>query len=178
MRGDSVVGIFPIKNGTEVVARRAGPEDFEAIFEVIRDRHADISRQINEHVDFTEEDKAIWLSEVQRPDAFLLLAELNNRIVGYTRLGWESHQDDGSIWVRGITVMVRYRRYGIGRAILLSALWEAEHTLKLDSLFLCVAEPNFAKKLYESCGFQQVGKPFAGMWLKKPVRRFIMRKPF
>lgn len=179
MRKNQTIGIFPMKNGKEAIVRRAEESDLEDIFEVIRDRRRVFARKSEKYkyVELNEEDKKSWLTEIQRPEALVLVVEVNGKVRGHINLGRHPKYDADTAYVCSITVMEEYRNKGLGRALLLSGISEAEVALKVKSIALRVAEPNVnAVKLYFSCGFQQVGEPFIGEWCNEPCSRLNMVK--
>lgn len=174
-----VVGIYPTKNGTEAIVQYARPRDLEAIFAIIRDRRRELASMGQRFVDLNSEDKAEWARQFQKPESLILVAQVNRKVVGYIGLAPNPKgEEPGTTWIYSVAVLVAFRQQGVARALLESALSEAEHSRGLSSVMLCVAEPNFAKNLYESCGFVQVGEPFQGEWAGRPARRFIMVKHF
>jgi len=174
-----VVGIYPTKSGTEAVVQYVRPRDLEPIFAIIRDRRRELASMGQRYIDLNSEDKAEWALQIQKPESLILVAEVNKKVAGYIGLAPNPKgEEPGTTWVYALMVLAAQRRQGIGRALLESALSEAKHNRGLSSVMLCVAEPNFAKNLYESCGFVQVGEPFQGEWAGRPARRFIMVKHF
>lgn len=174
--GNRVVGIFYTKGGLSTTVRHAEFSDLEAIFNIIRDRRREFEKMGKPYMEITEEEKASWVPEIEDSKRLVLVAEINGQVVGHTNIGKRANTDGDTVFVFSITVLSKYRQNGLGRALLVSGIWEAEDFLHASAIGLCVAEPNFAKALYESCGFKQVGEPFDGVWIGKPVRRLNMLK--
>jgi ribosomal protein S18 acetylase RimI-like enzyme len=131
---------------------RAGAErvdDLEALWRAFRDHHA-------AHIGTWRERPAeegwarmrdVWRSWLQEPDAFLLLAEDDEGLLGFVIV--TVNPGPSSIWseperfglVEHIAVGDRARRRGVGRA-LMDAVWRELEPLGVDEIRLDVMEGN------------------------------------
>ncbi len=79
----------------------------------------------------------------------LLLGEMESKAVGYLSAVWLGE----TLAIEEIAVLPRYRRFGMGRALITAALQKARTVL------LTVSETNSAARaLYKGLGFSQVGR--------------------
>lgn len=97
------------------------------------------------------------LAELEQPHSWLLVARMQTpskiRIVGYICF-WIVADE---LQVMNLTVHGAHRRHGIGRALMLCALWQG-WSKQVQSAVLEVRPSNqAARKLYEGLGFQPVG---------------------
>ena len=99
-----------------------------------------------------------FLRAVRRhPDAAVLVAELEGVLVGRLSLARHQHPASSHVADLGLMVDARFRRRGVGRALLAGAVeWAREHGV--TKLELHVFPWNEAAiKLYESFGFEREG---------------------
>lgn len=158
-----------------VTVRHAREADLESIFEIIRDRKMEFAKQGQKYAELTEEEKVTWLPEIKRPETLVVVVQANGKVVGHTNLGQRPNYPHDCAYVFSLTVLSNYRRRGLGRILLASALYEAKEILKAKTASLCVAEPNPARFLYENLGFRYDGE-FQGEWIGRQVKRFLMSK--
>ena len=79
----------------------------------------------------------------------LLLGELEAKTAGYLSAVWLGE----TLAIEEVAVLPRYRRFGVGRALVAAALQKA------PTVLLTVSERNgAARALYQGLGFQQVGR--------------------
>lgn len=90
------------------------------------------------------------VSQMLKPDSSCTVAVTGGRIVGY--LAFEQIADEGS--VTEVAVLPEYRRQGIAKSLICSAL---DSATGLGEVFLEVRESNSpAVKLYEGLGFERI----------------------
>jgi L-phenylalanine/L-methionine N-acetyltransferase len=99
-----------------------------------------------------------YLRAIRRhPDAAVLVAELDGRVVGRLSLSRDPHPASRHVADLGLMVDASVRRRGIGRA-LLEAAEEWARRSGVRKLELHVFPYNEAAiRLYESCGFEREG---------------------
>ena len=103
-------------------------------------------------------DERRYLRAIRRhPDAVVLVAELDGRIVGRLSLSRDPHPASRHVADLGLMVDASARRRGVGRALLEAAVeWaRGAGVLKLELHVFPYNEA--AIRLYESCGFEREG---------------------
>lgn len=93
----------------------------------------------------------------RHPDAAVLVAEVDGRVVARLSLARDSHPASRHVADLGVMVDVRYRRRGIGTRLLEEAIgWaRASGVVKLELHVFPWNKPAFA--LYEAFGFEREG---------------------
>ena len=93
----------------------------------------------------------------RHPDAAVLIAEVDGELVGRMSLARDQHPASGHVADLGLMVDGRYRRQGIGRALMEAAAeWAKESGIsKLELHVFPWNEPAIA--LYESLGYVKEG---------------------
>ena len=182
MKGDKVVGIFPITGGRDAIVRYATEDDLKDIFAIIQDRRFERSLREGEKMRIlTNAEKATWLPEIQNPGKIVLVVETNNIVCGLIDIGKHSNCGDDTALVYSIAVLTSHRNKKLGRALLVCGIQEATDQLKVHSVELWATLQNIhAVNLYRSLGFQQKGEilPNATKWNRQPADRINMVKQF
>jgi RimJ/RimL family protein N-acetyltransferase len=93
----------------------------------------------------------------RHPDAAVYVAELDGELAGRLSLGRDPHPASAHVADLGLMVDARFRRRGVGRALLEAAVaWAGESDVtKLELHVFPWNEPAIA--LYESFGFEREG---------------------
>jgi L-phenylalanine/L-methionine N-acetyltransferase len=103
-------------------------------------------------------DERRYLRAVRRhPDAAVFVAEIEGEIIGRLSLSRDAHPASRHVADLGLMVDARFRRRGVGRALLVAAVdWARQHDV--SKLELHVFPWNTAAiALYESFGFEREG---------------------
>jgi putative acetyltransferase len=138
--------------------RNAEPGDWIWIHKILRD-----PKVINNtgHSDSPSEDtvKERWFNRLADPLVHTLVAEADDRVVGYARLkqgtGRGSHAGEISI----VAVHSEWQGRGIGTQLMKGLLEVADHSLRLKRLRITVhADNEVARKMYERLGFEIEGR--------------------
>jgi len=139
--------------------RRAAPSDADALSRLARDVAAEPGGwllTLGTWRSSSDERRAIRLLR-RHPDAAILIAETNERIVGRLSLTRDHHPSSQHVADIGLMVASGYRRRGVGRALLEAAV-EWARASGVSKLELHVFPHNEAAiKLYESFGFEREG---------------------
>lgn len=103
--------------------------------------------------------KERWLDRLADPLVHTLVAEADDRVVGYARLkqgfGRGSHAGEISI----LAVDSDWQRKGIGTLLMKGLLEVADHSLGLRRLRITVhADNEIARKMYDRLGFEIEGR--------------------
>lgn len=133
-------------NSTCIKIRKAVTEDHNAIY--LLNLH-------EMHYDFPLESTASKLDKILKsPDHLVLVAELDGKVIGYVHAcDYDLLYATNMKNIMGIAVKDKYKRMGVGRA-LLSAVekWASENGA--ECIRLCSGEERInAHEFYKSCGY-------------------------
>jgi L-phenylalanine/L-methionine N-acetyltransferase len=142
-----------------ILVRRADPGDAAALVELAEEVGREEGRWILTSVGWRSvAEERRYLKTVQRhADAAVYVVEDDGRIVGRLSLSRDPHPSSQHVADLGLMVAAKYRRRGIGRALLEQAVrWAQESGVrKLELHVFTWNEPAVA--LYESFGFEREG---------------------
>jgi len=141
-----------------VIVRRADPADAPALVALAAAVSAEPEGWLIGSGWRSAGDERRFLRAVRRhPDAAVFVAELEGEIAGRMSLARDPHPASTHVADLGLMVDIRFRRRGIGRALLEAAVeWAREHRVaKLELHVFPWNEP--AIGLYESFGFEREG---------------------
>jgi RimJ/RimL family protein N-acetyltransferase len=141
-----------------ITVRRADPADAQALVALANEVSAEPDGWMiwNEWRGVGDERR--YLRAVRRhPDAAVFVAEVDEEIVGRLSLARDQNPASHHVADLGLMVDARFRRQGVGRALLEAAVeWAPEHGVaKLELHVFPWNEPAIA--LYESFGFEREG---------------------
>jgi putative acetyltransferase len=146
-------------SSTDVVVRRASPGDAAALVELGRAVSSEPERWLITDGDWRNAtDERRYLRAVRRSrHAAVFVAEADGEVVGRLSLARDSHPASPHVADLGLMVSERFRRRGIGRALLDQAVaWARE--VGVEKLELHVFPHNEpAVRLYEQFGFEREG---------------------
>ena len=119
----------------------------------------------------------VQFNELSNPNIIFLIAELENRHVGYAKLKLDSKNESitgtNTIEIERIYSLQEYIGKGIGKALMQAAIDEAKQK-GCDSIWLGVWEKNpRAINFYKEWGFREVGSHIFTVG-DDPQRDFIM----
>jgi len=166
MKAGAVIKTFTATDGRTVTLRTPRWEDLDDFYELINslvEEGADIL--MTQKV--TRDEETDWLghtlANLEKDNAFYLVAEVNGRVVANSALtkkgGYSSHV--GSL---GIIIKNGFRDVGIGTEMLNTLIARAE-TMGLEMLILSVFSSNTrAYHVYEKVGFREVGRIPKGLF--------------
>lgn len=146
---------------SEIIVRSAQPADVQAAAvlgaQIVRVHHATNSKRFF-MLDDVEAGYAWWLAqEINRPGAVVLIAELENKVVGYAYGAIEDR--DWSILVdrhgafHDLCVDEAVRRRGVGRALAVAMLKRLEGMGAPRILLRAMVQNETARRLAEQLGF-------------------------
>ena len=149
---------FCLKNGISVCIREGIQPDVNQIWQlfnlVVRER----KYLPTIYPLYAPQETANWFYEINRPRNLLLVAEYENRIIGYLTL--ETCSDDASTHVSSLGILIHplYRRQGLGADLIKFGILQAKEK-KYQKIILSVFNTNIgAIRLYEKFNFKIVGK--------------------
>jgi putative acetyltransferase len=141
------------------VVRSARPDDAAALVELGDAVAGEPERWlVSARAEHSVAEERRYLRAVRRfPDAAVLVAEEDGRVVGRLSVARDQHPASGHVADLGLMVAASHRRRGIGRALLEAAVgWARDAGVrKLELHVFPHNEP--AIRLYEDFGFRQEG---------------------
>ncbi len=146
MNGQRILKRFQ-PDGKETIIRYATADDLEGILEV-----GGKEQQINLSV------RVSWVMQL-RTAKIVLVAEVEGKIRGViivSSIPAKYHVCYAPWWVWTIGVTQEFRRFGIGTALIQTALYQAKRTLEAKLIGLRVKQFHPVISLYKKCGFKKV----------------------
>jgi ribosomal protein S18 acetylase RimI-like enzyme len=154
------------RNDQDVSVVALGPPDWRDLrairLEALRSEPAAYSSSYEETLEWSDED---WRRRLTNDHRLHLLARVQNRPIGIVGGYLGSDEGDDSVAeVFGMYVTSEYRGRGIGRLLLTALIDHLSALPQISTIRLGVAETQDpARTLYESVGFQVVGKADEGI---------------
>ncbi len=152
-----------LRDGREVVIRRAIPDDAEAILRYMHEGLPEFTEYILTEPDeftMTISKERAWIKD--RDDALgrvALLALADNEVVGMLSCGTDTHKRLTHVAGIGMTLRQSYWDSGLGSLMLVQLIEWAESHPVLELIRLSVYSDNDrAIALYKKFGFQEVGR--------------------
>lgn len=152
---DSRVGAEQVLQG--YVVRPGVSEDARALFEVMNMVMGESNAYLAERLSYTVESQQAFL-QGQEPDRAILVAEVENTIVGWVSVVRNAAQFRSHTGMIIIGVVAEHRAKGLGHRLLQAAEQEARR-MGMEKLELGVrADNKRAEALYARVGFQGEGR--------------------
>jgi ribosomal protein S18 acetylase RimI-like enzyme len=151
-------------NDHDVSVVALGPGDWRELrairLEALRSEPAAFSSSYEESLAWSQED---WRQRLENDQSVALLARAQNRPIGMVGGYLGSDEGDDSVaMVFGMYVTEEHRGKGIGRLLLASLIDRLSSFPQVTTIRLGVTQDP-ARRLYESVGFQVVGKAEEGI---------------
>jgi ribosomal protein S18 acetylase RimI-like enzyme len=145
-----------------VNVRRATKEDAQQVAEfAIRlfAQHRDYDQRRFAEISSVEGAEAFYGSQTEAEDAAVLVAEIENRIVGFAYLQYEAMDYanllENAVWLHDLYIDAAARKTGAGKFLIEKSI-EIARKLGADKLMLSVAAKNTAAKdFFERRGFRE-----------------------
>jgi RimJ/RimL family protein N-acetyltransferase len=108
----------------------------------------------------TVENEKIWINNLnENQDALVLVAELNNQIIGLLFFVPQTKKKNSHTGEFGVNVHPDYQHIGIGRVLVEELLKWAKDNSRIEKVFLTVFHTNHkAIQLYKNLGFIEEGR--------------------
>jgi RimJ/RimL family protein N-acetyltransferase len=108
----------------------------------------------------TAENEKIWINNLnENQDALVLVAELNNEIIGLLFFVPQTKKKNSHTGEFGVNVHPDYQHIGIGRVLVEELLKWAKENSRIEKVFLTVFHTNHkAIQLYKNLGFIEEGR--------------------
>jgi RimJ/RimL family protein N-acetyltransferase len=150
------------KDGKPLVIRKPTENDAENIINYSKILFASTDQVLTtlEEYTITVENEKIWINNFnQNPDALVLVAELNQQIVGLLFFIPQTKKKNCHTGEFGVSVHPDYQGNGIGRFLVEELLKWAKANVHIEKVFLNVFATNQrAIALYEDLGFVEEGR--------------------
>lgn len=148
---------FADSSDASTLARIGAASFFDAFADDERNKPEDMRAYMNEN--FTA---GALENDLVKPDVFYLIAEIENRAVGYAKLQIDSAEEcveaERPIELCRLYALDQFVGKGVGKALMLKSL-EFAAEKKRDVFWLGVWEFNFrAQKFYRKFGFEKCGE--------------------
>lgn len=146
---------------TVAVVRRATKKDARAVAEFaikLFAQHRQYDSRRFAEIASVEGAEQFYASQTERKDAAVLVAEIENRIVGFAYIQYEKLNYSGLLenaaWLHDIYIDERERGHDAGKSLIEKAI-EIGKELGADKLMLSVAARNeYAKEFFSNSGFR------------------------
>lgn len=150
------------KNQKQFTIRHAVENDAEQIIDYSKILFASTDQVLTELQEYTitvEEEKT-WIKNFNaNPNALLLIAELEQQIVGMLFFVTNTKKKNAHTGEFGVNVHPKFQAIGIGRALIETLLEWARQTEQIEKVFLQVFATNSnAIRLYQRMGFKEEGR--------------------
>jgi RimJ/RimL family protein N-acetyltransferase len=153
--------VFNIKSGDKILVRSALQTEADQILRLAKSVIEEEIYQLTSSSEFkmTTEDEEKWIrSHLENPQHLLLVAILNDQIVGMLDFSNGRRQRIAHTGEFGMSVAKRFREKGIGSCLLSALIEWAKSTMTIEKINLCVHSNNErAIALYRKMGFEIEG---------------------
>ena len=150
------------KDGRQFNIRRPKESDADSIISFSRILFASTDQvlTIPEEYDITTENEKAWINNInQSPSSLLLVADVDDLIVGllfFIQNGKRKNSHTGEF---GVSVHPQFQRMGIGRQLINTMLNWAKSNSAIEKVYLSVFSTNQpAIELYRDLGFMEEGR--------------------
>lgn len=154
------------RDGRTFLIRQPRVEDAERLIEYSRLVFASTDQLLTtlEEYTITPANEKMWISGmVENPDNYVVLAEIENTIIGFLFFVGNTKSKTSHTGEFGVNVHPDFQGLGVGRALVEQMLaWATSHQ-KIEKVYLTVFASNVkAIKLYQSLGFVEEGRYIKG----------------
>jgi RimJ/RimL family protein N-acetyltransferase len=150
------------KDGRQFTIRQPSIDDAEAIINYSKIVFASTDQVLTtlEEYTITVENEKIWVQNLNdNPNALLLIAQLNNQIVGFLFFIPNTKKKNAHTGEFGVNVHPNFQGIGIGHRLIETLLAWARDNKQIEKVSLTVFSTNAqAIKLYKNVGFIEEGR--------------------
>jgi len=144
-----------LKGGQTVTVREANEDDAAAIKNVVNDVASEKYHVVPER---SREDWDEAVKEIKSRKGLIIVAQVDGKTVGMTYLVRGKFEKNKHVGFLGISILMGFRRIGIGTAVMNYIIEWAEKQEKLEKVSLTVFSTNKAAiNLYRKFGFKVEG---------------------
>jgi RimJ/RimL family protein N-acetyltransferase len=156
------MGNHRTKDGRQFKIRRPDEHDAENIINYSRQLFASTDQVLTtpEEYDITPEHEKIWINNINRSTASLLLiADVDNKIAGMLFFIQNAKRKNAHTGEFGVSVHPEFQGIGIGRQLITTLLNWAKNNSSIEKVYLNVFATNKkAIELYRGLGFIEEGR--------------------
>ncbi|MFB4166149.1 N-acetyltransferase family protein [Alteribacillus sp. JSM 102045] len=156
------MNIVELKNGSKAVIREAIPDDALQLLDIqfsIAGENRYMVTQSNEFNLTTTEEKQRIQEDLNRPGNMLLVAEINDEIIGFVSIRNESKKRKAHVGALGIFIQKEWRETSVGSTLMDVILKWAKNNPLIEKVGLAVFSNNErAIHLYKKLGFVEEGR--------------------
>ena len=153
---------YVTKDGREFIIRRPNENDAADIINYSRLLFASTDQLLTtlEEYSITIENEKGWINSFnENPNSKILLAELNNQIIGLLFFVANPKKKNSHTGEFGVSVHPEFQGINVGRILVEALLTWARESSKIEKIYLNVFETNrHAIKLYKDLGFLVEGR--------------------
>ena len=150
------------KNGRKFTIRQPTEVDAENIISYSKILFASTDQVLTTLEEYTIsiEDEKVWINTFnQNPDSIILIAELENQIVGLLFFKSNSKKKNSHTGEFGVSVHPNFQGVGIGRLLIERLIDWTKNNIHIEKVYLNVFGTNQnAIKLYKNLGFIEEGR--------------------
>ena len=149
-------------NNKKIVVRRPNENDAENIIAYAKILFASTDQVLTtlQEYTITLEDEKTWINNsLNNLNSIILIAELDNRVVGLLDFSTKNKKKIAHIGEFGVSAHPAYQRHGIGQKLIETLLDWAVQNEQIEKVFLNVFATNRrAINLYKKLGFVEEGR--------------------
>jgi RimJ/RimL family protein N-acetyltransferase len=157
-----VTGTFTMKDGKHYIIRRPTEDDAESIinYSKLLFTSTDQLLTVPEEYTITIENEKMWINSASKTaDVLLLVAELEEKIVGFLFFFPLTKKKNSHTGEFGVSVHPQFQGLGIGKQLVRALLAFARQNERIEKVFLSVFASNtVAIALYNNLGFKEEGR--------------------
>ncbi|MDP4263217.1 MAG: GNAT family N-acetyltransferase [Bacteroidota bacterium] len=150
------------RNGKEFTIRRAGEKDAENIINYAKILFSSTDQVLTTLPEYTitVEEEKVWINNsLKNPASIILIAEMDNAVVGLLDFSTKNRKKMAHIGEFGVSVHPGYQGNGIGQKLIETLLEWAKNNRQIEKVFLNVFATNQrAINLYKKLGFTEEGR--------------------
>ncbi len=156
------MNVHTTKDQRQFVIRRPSEADAERLIQYSKILFASTDQVLTvlDEYTITVEEEEKFISNLNRnPNALLLVAEINNQMVGFLFFIPNAKKKNAHTGEFGVNVHPDFQGIGIGQALVEALLAWAKTNAQIEKVFLNVFASNWkAIKLYKNLGFVEEGR--------------------